>query len=134
MLRTFNRQNIDSVLKHDDIWPKISYATQDRETYTAPLGSNHYLFEEGVLYILHPKGDDWQIHANVLPEHRHKAFAAGQEALAYAFNVIGAERVIAIIPTDCGNVYGFTLKSGMKDMGIIEGEHFLALRREQWDS
>jgi len=72
MNRTFDIAEINSVLKHPDIWPLIA-DDEDKDSFQPPMGDNHYLFEEGVLFILHPLGDDLQIHANVLPEHRDKA-------------------------------------------------------------
>lgn len=133
--RTFDVDKINSVLKHPDIWSLISDEDHDIDAYVPPLTiDNHYLYSDGIVYILHPCGDDWQIHANVTKESRGDAFEAGQEALKYGFEEIGADRIVAKIPTEYGNVYGFTLKHGFNDEGVIDGKHFLTLRADQWDS
>lgn len=133
MIRTKDAEVINSVLTHPAIWPCI--ADGSPEGFEPPLTDDyHYLYEEGVLFILHPLNDDWEIHANVLPEYRSGAFDAGQAALKYAFDVIKANKVIARIPTEYPNVYQFSLKSGLQDAGIVDGEHYLTLEREQWAS
>jgi len=55
------------------------------------------------------------------------------EALEYGFNVMKADNIVAKIPTQYGNVYGFA-KKFMQDQGIIDGEHVLTLRAESWAS
>lgn len=132
--RTFDKEKVNSVLKHEDIWQRIADKSIDKESYQPPSGENHYLFEDGILYILHPYRDFWQIHANVIKSKRHKAFDAGQQALDYVFNTLNAKKVIAIIPKKYIDVYKFTMKSGFTDCGTIDGEHYLELRAEKWDS
>ena len=128
---TTNIDKINSILKHPDIWPLISEPDDDIDLFTPPMGDNHYLYEDGVLFILHPEGDDLEIHANVLPESRGKAKAAAQEALNYGFNVLKTDRIVANIPEKYGNVYGFA-KKFMNDDGVINGIHRLSLRVEAW--
>ena len=128
---TTNIDEINSILKHPDIWPLISEPDDDIDLFTPPMGDNHYLYESGVLFILHPEGDDLEIHANVLPESRGKAKAAAQEALNYGFNVLKTDRIVANIPEKYGNVYGFA-KKFMNDDGVINGIHRLSLRVEAW--
>ena len=128
---TTNIDKINSILKHPDIWPLISEPDDDIDLFTPPMGGNHYLYEDGVLFILHPEGDDLEIHANVLPESRGKAKAAAQEALNYGFNVLKTDRIVANIPEKYGNVYGFA-KKFMNDDGVINGSHRLSLRVEEW--
>lgn len=129
--RTSDINQINSVLKHPDIWPLISDDDDDIDSFIPPLGDNHYLYESGVLFILHPEGDDLEIHANVLPESRGKAKAAAAEALNYGFNVLKTDRIVANIPEKYGSVYGFA-KKFMNDDGIIDGNHRLSLRVEEW--
>lgn len=131
MIRTFDMDQINSVLKHPDIWPNIA-DDEDTESFTPPMGDNCYLFAEGVLFILHPDGNDLEIHANIVPKYREHAYEMGQEALNYGFNELNAERIVARIPTQYGSVYGFALKSGMNDEGLVNGDHFLTLRAEEW--
>ena len=128
---TTNIDKINSILKHPDIWPLISEPDDDIDLFTPPMGDNHYLYESGVLFILHPEGNDLEIHANVLPESRVKARAAAQEALNYGFNVLKTGRIVANIPEKYGNVYGFA-KKFMNDDGVINGIHRLSLRVEAW--
>jgi len=128
---TTNIDQINSVLKHPDIWPMISDPGDDIDTFTPPMGDNHYLYESGVLFILHPEGEDLELHANVLPDSRGKAKAAAAQALDYGFNVLKADRIVANIPEKYGNVYGFA-KKFMNDDGIVDGEHKLSLRVEAW--
>lgn len=130
--RTFSTDKISSVLKDPTIWPCIA-DDMDKESTDIPLDDNHYLYQEGTIIILHPKGDDWQIHVNVLPDYRNGAMDSANEALYYAFNTLDAERVIAYIPQDFGNVYNFALKF-MKDQGIRHDNHYLTLTEEEWDS
>ncbi len=130
--RTFDVNKINSVLKHPDIWPLIADEETDIESFDPPMVDNHYLYSAGIVYILHPDGDDFQIHANVTKESRQDAFKAGQEALKYGFETIGADRIVAKIPIKYGNVYGFTLKHGFEDEGVVDGEHILTMRADQW--
>ncbi len=132
--RTFDTEKINSVLKHEDIWPRIANEDKDIDAFDPPMGDNHYLFADGILFILHPQGDSWQIHANVTPEKRDKAYQAAEESLEYGFKEIGASRIVCKIPVKYGNVYGFALKAGMIDKGVIDNFHILALEKEEWVS
>ena len=129
--RTHDVNKINSVLKHPDIWPLISEPGDDIDSFSPPMGENHYLYETGVLFILHPEGDDLEIHANVLPDSRYKAMGAAADALNYGFNVLKTDRIVANIPEKYGNVYGFA-KKFMNDDGIIDGNHKLSLRVDEW--
>lgn len=130
MIRTFDIDKINSILKHPDIWPLIS-DNEDINDFSPPLEGFHYLYAQEGLFILHEVGDDTQIHANVLLKGRDKAKEMAQEALKYGFEEMKANRIVAKIPTKFGNVYGFA-KKFMQDQGIINEEHFLTLRAEQW--
>lgn len=130
--RTHDIDEINSVLKHPDIWPCISGDDDDIDSFNPPIDDDHhYLFYDGVLFILHPQGEKLKIHANVVPEMRFMAEGLAQEALEYAFNVLDAEEVIATIPVKYGNVYRFALKF-MKDGGIVDGKHHLFLGEKEW--
>lgn len=129
MMRCFSIDEIDSVLKHPDIWPLISDTVELQDT---PINDDiHYLFEEGVVFILHPLKDALQIHANILPNHREKAHRTALEALEYGFEI--NDRIVAEIPVRFGNVYGFTRKY-MNDDGVINGVHHLSLEKKEWGS
>ena len=130
MIRTYDVEQINSVLKHPDIWPCIADG-EDIDSFTPPMGNHHYLYDEGILFILHPSGEDWTIHANVLPESRSKASEAAEFALDYGFNTLKAKKIVANIPEKYGNVYGFALKF-LKDKGLVDGEHQMALEVEEW--
>jgi hypothetical protein len=128
--RISDETKIREVLTHESIFEAIGGTDKD---FPIPIDNDHhYLYMEGGLFILHPSGEDWMIHANVLPEYRGKAYEAGQEAFEYAFNTLGAARVVASIPPKYSNVYKFALKSGMCDRGLIEGDHYLTLEHEKW--
>jgi len=129
--RTVDIDKINSVLKHPDIWPNIADDDDNIDEFNPPMGDYHYLFDEGVLCILHPDGDDWEMHVNVVQDYRAKALEAASEAFRYGFEEIGANRIVANIPVKYGNVYGFALKF-MKDKGIDDGIHRLALEAEEW--
>lgn len=129
--RTEDIDKINSILKHDYIWPRVSDCGQSKEDFVPPLDDAYYLYEEGVLFILHPEGDKWEIHCNVLPDYREKAELSAKEALRYGFIDLGAEEIVANIPEKYGSVYGFGLKF-MKDVGFINGNHILSLRVEEW--
>lgn len=131
--RTFDTKEINSVIKHPYIWPRISDKTENIDEYSPPMEGIHYLYTDGVLFILHKLGDKHQIHANVIPESRDKAMAAAKEALRYAFVDLDAIEVVATIPTEYGSVYGFALKF-LNDVGFVNGEHLLSLRVEEWVS
>ena len=128
---TTDINKINSVLKHPDIWSRVSDKSQNIDEFTPPMDGITYLYEEGVLIILHPEGDKHRIHVNVILEHRDKALAATAEAFKYGFEVLGAREIIAKIPEKYGSVYGFALKF-MNDNGIIDGDHILSLEKEEW--
>ena len=128
--RISNESKIREILTDDSIFAAIGGKDKD---FPIPIDNDHhYLYMPGGLFILHPVGEDWMIHANVLPDYRDKAHDAGQEAIAYAFKELGAQRLVASIPQAYSNVYNFALKSGMIDSGFKGGDHFLTLRHEQW--
>lgn len=132
MIRTFDIDEINSVLKHPDIWSRISDIDLDMDSFKPPIeDSIHYLFEEGILFILEPLGDDLQVHVNVTLEHRHKADRAAREATRYGFEI--NDRIVARIPIEYASVYGFARKY-MNDDGIVDGKHHLSLEKQQWDS
>jgi len=128
---TTDIKKINSVLKHPFIWPRVSDKHQSKEEYTPPMDDVHYLYEDGVLFILHEVGGKLEIHANVIPESREKAEEAAREALRYGFDELGAIEIIAEIPEKYGEVYGFAVKF-LKDVGFYDGNHHLALRVEEW--
>ena len=128
--RISDESKIRGILTHDSIFEAIGGGDKD---FPIPIDNDHhYLYMEGGLFILHPKGEDWMIHANVLPEYRGDAYKAGQEALSYAFIELGAKRVVASIPVEYSNVFKFAVKSGLQDKGFKGGEHYLTLEYEQW--
>ena len=131
--RTTDINEINSVLKHPYIWPRISDKNQNKDEFTPPLDEVHYLLDEGVLFVLHPVDDGYKIHANVTPESREKAEEAAKEALRYGFIELQAKEISAEIPEKYGEVYGFAVKF-MKDVGFADGNHLLLLRVEEWDS
>jgi hypothetical protein len=128
--RTTDIDKINSVLKHPYIWPRVA-GDHPIEGYTPPMEGNHYLYDEGVLFILHDHGENLRIHANVLPEYRHKAEKAAKEALKYGFNVLKADKITAKIPKTFSSVYGFALKF-MNDVGMVGNDHQLELGRKEW--
>jgi hypothetical protein len=129
--RTHSLPEVMEVLQHPAIWDDIG--GNEVEDWIPDMSDDwHYLHADGAIFILHPEGDDWMIHANVIPEAREHAFELGQEALRYAFEYLGADRVVAEIPERYDNVYKFSLKSGMSEEDFIDGEHKLELRYEQW--
>lgn len=126
--RTRNQVEIDSVVKNPYIWDRIASSDNDLNGFNPEIiDSDHYLFDEGVLIILHEVGVDAMIHVNVLPDFRHKAMAATQEAFDYGFNEMGVEKIIAEIPEKYSSVCGFALKF-MKYKGLIDGIHHLEER------
>jgi hypothetical protein len=132
LTRTDDIKKINSVLKHDFIWPRISDSGTDKSVYMPPMSNNvHYLHSDGILFILHPAGDMWQIHANVTPESREHADAAAKEALRYGFEGLGIKVIFAAIPTKYPEVYHFA-KKYLADVGIVDGEHLLKLEATKW--
>lgn len=129
---TVDIEKINSVLKHPYIWERVADKHQDKESWSPPIEGITYLYDEGVLFILHPDDGDLTIHANVLPEFRGDAESAAKEALRYGFIDLGYNKIKAKIPEKYGSVYGFALKF-MKDVGFVDGEHLLELRLEEWD-
>jgi len=123
--RTKDHDEINSILKHDYIWPRIAGEGIDRDSFTADINDcDHHLFTEGCLFQLCRTPSGVVIHANVLPEFRHKAEEAAREALVYGFTEMGADKIHAVIPTKYGSVYGFALKF-MQHKRTIDGNHHL---------
>jgi len=119
-----------AVYTHPAIWEAIGGTD---EPFTPPLGSDdHYLKGDGAIFWLHPEGEDWMIHANVIPEAREHAFEMGQESIRYGFEVLGANKLVAEIPKEFNSVYQFALKNGFIVDDIIDGEYKMVLRYEQW--
>lgn len=132
--RTFDHQKIVDVLTHKSIWPCIADGDVP-DGFSVPLSDDiHYLHDEGTLIVFHKEPKGWQIHVNVIPEFRATALGAVRSAMDYAFREIGADVVFAEIPEEYQNVYRFALKVGMRDAGIINGDHCVILERSEWVS
>lgn len=128
MIRTFSRLKINSVLKHPDIWPNIA-DDQDFATFQPPVTKDiHYLFETGVIFILHPLDDDLEIHANIVPAYRGNAAALANEALRYGFDL--NDRIVARIPARYENVLRFAHQF-MNETGIIGDIHHFSLMKSE---
>ena len=128
---TTNINHIHSVLKHDDIWPNIA-DNEDRGSFTAPIDDNHhYLYDDGILFILHRSSSKWQIHANVVKSKRDSAKEAADEALSYGFNVLDADVIFCEIPEKYENVLRFARKFLNYDY-FDNGSHYLSIGRDQW--
>ena len=89
---------------------------------------------DGGLFILHKVEEGWQMHVNVLKECRNLAHKGASQMLSYAFNQLGADKVVCYIPKEYTNVYNFALSFNMNDHGFKEGDHYLSLRYDQRDS
>lgn len=130
--RTNNIDEINSVLKHPDIWPNIADDDVDIEEFLPPIADDmHYLFSDGILFILHPEGDALQIHANVIKDKRSEAKQAANDALFYGFNVLGAESIIAKIPDKYANVVRFA-ELFMNKESVVDGVHNFILEKSEW--
>lgn len=130
--RTFDVSEIESVLKHDDIWPNIACESQDKNTFVAPITDDiHYLFSPGILFILHPVNDKLQIHANVVKSSREYAKDAATNAIQYGFNVLGAKTIFCSIPDKYENVLKFA-KNFLKYDCYSDGKHYLSAESKEW--
>lgn len=129
--RTQDPDEIMEVLEHPAIWENIG--GKKGGGVTLHINDDyHYLHADGALIILHREGDDWEIHVNITPEARGNAYDMAQEALRYAFEHLGANKVVAEIPEQYENVYQFSLKCGMAEVAFEGGEHKMALGYETW--
>ncbi len=129
--RTYDIKRVLPVLRHPDIWENIG--GYDGLELEIPFGDDiHYLVCEGVVFILHPEGDDWMIHANVLKSSRYKAKSCASYALEYAFETLKADKVVAEIPTKFENVYKFARSMGMNVDWEKDDIYYLSLRGEEW--
>jgi hypothetical protein len=132
--RSEDEKAIESVLKTDGVWENIS-GGKEKDEWSLVISEHpdeHFLYKEGVVFILHPYGSDgdWQLHANVTPAKRDRAMEYTSEALSYGFNQLNACRIVALIAPKYQNVYHFALKMGFTDYGLKDGKCFLTLERQ----
>jgi len=129
--RTYDEEAIRRVLVHQDIADNIGVT--ENPDFRVPINDDiHYLLMEGGLFILHEVEDGWEMHVNVLKDYRDKAHQGAAEMLEYAFNELGASKVVCYIPQRFKNVYNFALSFNMNDEGLKNGDHYLTLRYDQW--
>ena len=130
--RTFDVDKINSVLKHPDIWPNIADDDIHIDEFTPPIDDDmHYLFSDGILFILHPEGDALQIHANVLKSERGRAAEAAKAALVYGFIGLNADKIIAKIPEKYANVVKFA-HMFMDLESVVGGVNNFVLEKSKW--
>jgi hypothetical protein len=131
--RSQDPDEIMQVLTHPAIWEAIGGAEEGGFELTMSE-DYHYLHADGAIFILHPEGDDWMLHVNIIPEARGKAYELTQEAFRYAFEYLGANKLVAEVPVEYESVYHFGLKNGMRQESLIDGVHYMGLEYEKWAS
>lgn len=123
--RTFDHDEINTVLKHPAIWPRISELGAAPDEFSAPI-DNHIYYVVGehdgaifalVIYIL--EGENLDTHVQVIPEFRQHADVFAEGALIWAEKHIQFEKYIAEIPNEFQGVIDFGLKHGFK---IVEND------------
>jgi len=74
-------------------------------------------------FVLHPSGTKatMEVHVQLLPEYREDSKSICDALLAYAWDLVSANKFVACIPFDCANVKDFAEKMGFKIEGINEG-------------
>ena len=147
--RSFNADDIHSILRHPEIYPLISHdgAPSAEEFIVNP---EQQIFALGYVedvpvgcVILHPRTAlCWQVHFQVLPEYRKQyALSMGQEGLEWAWENTTAIKLVAEVPQIYSNVTAFALKQGFQIEGtnrkstVINGEIIdsLLLGISKWD-
>jgi hypothetical protein len=128
MMPSFDMDSINSILKDDEMWPRVSANGQDKDSfYMMPVSGHLYVkaFYENNLcgfYHLSPLTESaFEIHANILADYRQYSKALSRGILDWCKNSLPAKTLVAHIPEHRKDVIGHTLSMGFKEVGIIPG-------------
>jgi hypothetical protein len=124
MQKTLDRELIMGVLAHPSIWPCIAPEGIKPEEFEPPFDCDYYITDDhNGLMIAHETPLGMLLHANFIPEARNKAV----ECARFAVNESLKKRDVAyaLIPQNYPKVYQFSLRVGMQDGGLLNGEHFV---------
>ena len=136
--RTFDLSEIDAVIKHPDIWPRIADKDQSQDSFRSPLAENIF-YVIGVvdnqiigLMIYRLNENILETHVQVIPEFRAKyASEFASDALLWAEENISFEKFTATINDEFKTVIDFALLHGFeivkKELSInyLERKHEL---------
>lgn len=138
--RTTDVEKINRVLKHPDIFERISEDGVNIKLWQPDINGAFYLTDDqniGVMVYHWLNGITLECHVQVLPEHREKAFEFGQKALRWAWVNTEATKIVAQIPTIYIDVLRFAYKHGFsfegnnkqsyKKHGRIYDQYYLGL-------
>jgi len=131
--RSFNKDIVDYILLHEDIFhtisedhilPKPHSFDLDKDAYVTVTVNNQTIG----LYIFNAINSvTLGIHAHILKEFRKEyAIESGQKALQWIVNNTQHEKVIAEVPECYVNVVGFCKVNGL----IVEGVNRLSYRKD----
>ena len=130
--RTYDTDVVRDILTNPEIWKAISRPDQNIDTFSPPIEDCIYLIDnEAVgLFIVHPVGDDWKCHVQVLPEHREdSAIEFGQKVIQWVWDNTEIGRLIASIPEIYPNVKRFSEIQGFTEYGKKNSEWLISIDR-----
>lgn len=117
--------DIDAVLRHPEIWGRISSdespKAQDWEISRRGVYLGGYVDGEVVaIMVFHEVGDSvGKCHIHTIPERRKEIAAEfAQGALEWYWTYFDHDRLLAEIPTLYPDVIGFAKKFGFEEVGI----------------
>ena len=115
--RTYDEARIRAILENQDILDRIS---EDGGVLELDVEKQGWLLMEGagVYMVTALNATTLEIHAHVLPDHRHRSLETGYAALRWILDNTQHQKVVAEIPTCYPDVIKFTQKFGFVDEGL----------------
>lgn len=113
--QTHNPLDVIRVLKHPDIFERISEDGMSIKTWMPNLEEAFYLTDDnniGIMIYHWINGVTLECHVQVLPEHRGLAHEFGRLSLSWAWENTKATKIVAQIPSIYPDVVRFAYKNG----------------------
>ena len=141
IIPSYDMDFINAVLKDEEMWPRVSLPGQDRDTfYMLPKPEDFFLVPvinnvRAGFYWIHPMGSDiYQIHANILKDHRINAKSISDALLNWCSENLPPtiKHLACFVPAKFKDVYYHCLKMGFSEIGTIGDKYLLNIERELW--
>jgi len=130
--RTFDMDAVRNILTYPGIWETISHKGQDIDAFSPPVDDCIYLIDNEAigLFVVHPVGDGWKCHVQVLPEHREEsAVEFGQKVIQWIWDNTEIDKLLASIPEIYPNVKKFSEIQGFTEYGKKNSKWLISIDR-----
>ena len=131
--RSYNEQDIKSVITNPDIYPRLCNENSPKPEEWRPARGRIYLVGKvdnvaiGVTSYNRKTDVQYIVHFQVIPEYRKShAIEFAQQSISWLFENTDAQKIVAEVPEFHENVVKFSLKVGFE----IEGKNKQSVLKE----